>query len=181
MAENLRRRGAANINFVGGDPIPNIHNILEGMNKTRVNVPMLWNSDMYMTEEAMSLLWDVIDIWLPDFKFGNDSCARRLSRVRNYFEVVSRNHVTAHRGGDMIIRHLVMPNHIECCTKPVLTFIAENLEGVMVNIMGQYRPEYLVRSKKDRYRDIFRGLRRQELDEARRFAERMGIVYDPVS
>lgn len=181
IAEKLRNTGAANINFVGGDPIPNIHNILDGMNRMRVNVPMLWNSDMYMTREALQLLWDVIDIWLPDFKYGNDACARRLSRVRNYFGVVSRNHLRACEGADMIIRHLVMPNHLDCCTKPVLRFIAGNMRGVLVNVMGQYHPDYLVLSKGDRYQEIARRLTPSEIREAHAIAQELGLAYKPVS
>jgi putative pyruvate formate lyase activating enzyme len=37
---------------------------------------------------------------------------------------------------------LVMPNHVECCSKPVMDFISKNLSDAVVNIMGQYRPEY---------------------------------------
>jgi hypothetical protein len=30
-------------------------------------------------------------------------------------------------GEDFTIRHLVMPNHVECCTCPVLDWIAEHV------------------------------------------------------
>ena len=181
IIKKLRVDGALNINFVGGDPTMHLHTILESMRYVDVNVPMLWNSNMYLTEEAMNILKDAIDIWLPDFKYGNDRCAIRLSKVPRYFEVASRNHMTAHANGDIIIRHLVLPNHIECCTKPVLEWIAKNCPRALVNVMGQYHPDHLVPSNPDKYSDVARRLKRDELERAYAIAESLGLVYEPVS
>ncbi|MFQ5763031.1 MAG: radical SAM protein [Candidatus Bathyarchaeia archaeon] len=181
VIDSLAKEGAHNINFVGGEPTPNLHVIAEAMSHVNVNVSMLWNSDMYLTAEAMRILVDVIDIWLPDFKYGNDKCAVRLSKVMRYFPVVSRNHALAQDRGDMIIRHLVLPNHVECCTKPVLKWIAENCPRTLVNIMGQYRPEYLVPEQPEKYPDITRRPTSQEMNEAFSYAEELGILYEPVS
>ena len=40
------------------------------------NAPMLWNSNFFMTPEAMKILRLLIDVWLPDFKFGPGQCAK---------------------------------------------------------------------------------------------------------
>jgi len=181
IIEDLRNDGALNINFVGGEPTPNLHTILEAMNLTRVNVPMLWNSNMFCSTEAMKLLSGVIDIWLPDFKWGNDKCAVRLSKIIRYFEVVSRNHKIAHENGDMIIRHLVMPNHVECCTKRILEWIAENCPRALVNIMGQYHPDNEVDDHPESFPDIARRPTRREMEEAYEYADELGIIYRPVS
>lgn len=177
----LRRTGARNINHVGGDPTPHIPFILESFKYVDVNVPQLWNSNMYMSEESMKLLEDIIDIWLPDLKYGNNQCAWRLSKVRNYWEVATRNIKRAHDSGDIIIRHLVLPNHIECCTKPVLEWIAKNTPRALVNIMDQYRPEHLVVKYPEMYKDIARRPRHSEIMEAYRIADELGLVYKPVS
>jgi putative pyruvate formate lyase activating enzyme len=181
IASSLHEDGALNINYVGGDPIPNTHTILASMNYQRSNVTQLWNSNLYCSEETMQLLSDVIDVWLPDFKYGNNACAERLSGVQNYFEVVSRNHLMAYKAGEVIIRHLVLPNHIECCTIPILEWVAENMPNCMVNIMGQYRPEHRVRRERDRFSDIARGVHREEMDTALARAEELGICWRPVS
>ncbi len=183
MQRELRIRGARNINHVGGEPTPNLHTIIESLKYLDVNVPQLWNSNFYMSEEAMEILVHVIDIWLPDFKYGNDSCAMRLSAVPRYFEIVTRNLKIAITHGDMIIRHLVMPNHIECCTKPVLKWIADNLpkDRVLVNIMDQYRPEYLVARNPSKFRDIARRPRYSELEEAYSYAKSLGIAFEDIS
>ncbi|RLE94845.1 MAG: pyruvate formate lyase-activating protein [Thermoprotei archaeon] len=181
MQEKLRKTGAKNINHVGGEPTPNLHVILESLLYLEANVPQLWNSNFYCSEETMKLLREVIDIWLPDFKYGNDKCAERLSGVKNYWEIVTRNHKFAHECGDMIIRHLVLPNHIECCTKPILKWIAANTPRALVNIMEQYRPEYIVARYPEKYPDIYRRPYLEEMNRAYKLAEELGIVYEPIS
>ncbi len=184
IATELRDTGAANINWVGGEPTPNLHIILESMKYIEVNVPMLWNSNMLCSPEAMELLLDVIDIWLPDFKFGNNKCANRLTGGGiNYVETVLKNLKIAQENGDMIIRHLVMPNHIECCTKPILEMIAKELDKdrILVNIMGQYRPMHLVNRYPEKYRDIARYPTPEEMEKAYKIAEKLGICFRPVS
>jgi len=42
--------------------------------------------------------------------------------------------------GEIIICHLVMPGHIDCCSKPILDYVAKDLPKAVVNIMSQYRP-----------------------------------------
>ncbi len=177
----LRREGVANVNFVGGDPIPNVHNILAALNQTDVNVPTVWNSNMYATEEGMRLLLEVTDFWLPDFKFGNDECARRLARVKDYFHVVGRNHILAYENGDMIVRHLVMPNHLECCTKPVMDFLAKEMPGVLVNVMDQYYPAHEVVRDATPWEEISRRLSLKEAREAWEYARSLGLDFEAIS
>ncbi|MEM1537272.1 MAG: radical SAM protein [Candidatus Nezhaarchaeales archaeon] len=181
IAKILRDEGCRNINYVGGEPTPNLHTIVESLKHMDVNVPLLWNSNMYCSLETMKILKDLIDIWLPDFKYFNDRCAERLSKVPNYFAVVSRNHVIAHESGNMIIRHLVLPNHLECCTKPLLKWIAKNLPNALVNIMEQYRPEHVVAKHPELYPDIARRPTKTEMSEAYSLANELGIVWEAVS
>ena len=181
IMKSLRADGVLNINFVGGDPTPNLQTIVEAMNLLDVNAPMLWNSNMYCSREAMYILADLIDIWLPDFKYGNDKCAIRLSKAPRYLEVVSRNHEIAHSNGDMIIRHLVMPNHIECCTKPALRWISEHCPRALVNIMGQYHPDNKVPVERSTYADIARRPTGEEMKAAYDLADELGLIYSPVS
>lgn len=179
IQRELRVNGARNINHVGGEPTPNLYNILASLKHLNVNVPQLWNSNFYMSEEAMNLLSHVIDIWLPDFKYGNNECALRLSKIPRYVEIVTRNIRKAIEWGDMIIRHLVLPSHIECCSKPVLKWIADNIQKyrVVVNIMDQYRPEY----KAYEYKDISRRPSTQELEEVYGYADQLGVLWRDVS
>jgi len=179
IQRELALRGARNINHVGGEPTPNLHTILESLKHLDVNIAQLWNSNFYMSEEALKLLIYVIDIWLPDFKYGNNNCALRLSKIPRYVDVVTRNLKIAVNYGDMIIRHLVLPNHIECCSIKVLDWIAENLprDRVLVNIMDQYRPEY----KAYEYKEISRRPSSRELEIVYNYADSKGILWRDIS
>ncbi|MDI6707710.1 MAG: radical SAM protein, partial [Candidatus Thermoplasmatota archaeon] len=173
IERRYRLREARNLNLVGGEPTPNLEYILEALGYCNANIPVVWNSNMYMTEESMKILDGIVDIYLTDFKYGNDKCAKRLSEVDNYFEIVSRNHKIANKQCELIIRHLVLPNHIECCTKPILDWVANNLslENVRVNVMAQYRPEY----RAHEYEDINRRLTLREFEEAYDYGKRLGL------
>ncbi|MFX1518962.1 MAG: radical SAM protein [Promethearchaeota archaeon] len=186
IARNLKREGARNINYVGGDPTPNLHVIVESLKYSDINVTQLWNSNLYCSEETMNILLDIMDFWLPDMKYYSDECAKEFSIVPNYWTVISRNHKLAydHGGGpdhgEMIIRHLVLPNHVDCCTIPILEWIAENCPKVLVNIMAQYRPTHLVgRNKK--YSSINRRPTSKEMEKAYNTADALGIIWRPVS
>lgn len=183
IQDELADMGARNINHVGGDPVPSLHAIVESMKYASHSKPQLWNSNMYMTREAFEVLADLIDIWLPDLKFGNDKCALRLAAIPRYWEVTTRNIAEAARHGDVIVRHLVMPNHLECCTKPVLRWIAENMQRdrILVNVMDQYTPDNLVLRLPKKFKDIARRPSRAEIAEARAYATALGLEWAPVS
>lgn len=175
LAEMITKTEGINVNWVGGDPTPNIHYILQVLDNLDGNIPQIWNSNMYLTEEAMKLLDGVIDVYLTDFKYGNDECAERLSDARNYTEVIKRNHKLAEEQCEVIIRHLILPEHLECCTKPILEWISENMENPAVNMMGQYRPEY----KAMGYGELQRRLNHVEYQEAIDFGRELGLNILP--
>ena len=150
------------------------------------NVPILWNSNFFMSDKAMKILREIIDIWLPDFKFGSDKCAIKLSRTPCYFETVTKNHRLIYEWGeDFLIRHLVMPNHVECCTKPVLKWIKDNMPDALVNVMYQYHPDNFCNpysTKFDiRYKEIARYPTKEELMEAYNYAKELGLDFVIVS
>ncbi|MGQ9587295.1 MAG: radical SAM protein [Thermoplasmata archaeon] len=162
---------ARNVNWVGGDPTSNLPFVLEVLGECNANLPQVWNSNMYLTEESMRLLDGVVDVYLTDFKYGNDECAKRLSNVPDYTRIIKRNHLLGRAHAEMIIRHLVLPSHIECCTRPVLSWIAENVKGVKVNVMAQYRPEHRAMD----FPEIARSLRMSEYKTAMEIAESLGL------
>jgi putative pyruvate formate lyase activating enzyme len=144
VSKLIAKTDARNVNWVGGDPIPNIGFILNVLKISETNIPQVFNSNMYFTLEALDLLEGMVDLYLTDFKYGNSKCGKRLSKVKNYFEVVSRNHELVNKDTDMIIRHLILPGHYECCTVPIIRWIAEHLDvsRTKMNIMAQYHPEH---------------------------------------
>ncbi len=171
IIHNRNLQGSKNVNWVGGDPTPNLLYILKVLKECNENIPQVWNSNMYCSSETMKLLDGIIDLYLTDFKYGNDDCAKRLSKVDNYLDIVKRNHKIAHENAVMIIRHLVMPNHVDCCSKPIMDWIEKNLPKACVNIMGQYRPEYHAHD----YYDISRYVSMEEVLQVKDYADRLKI------
>ncbi|UCF11758.1 MAG: radical SAM protein [Thermoplasmatales archaeon] len=166
-----KNEGARNVNWVGGDPTSNLAYILRVLKECKENIPQVWNSNMYCSEETMKLLHGIIDVYLTDFKYGNDECAKRLSKVDNYTKIVKRNHKIAYKHGEIIIRHLVVPNHVKCCSEPILQWISKNVPEVAVNVMAQYKPEFHAFE----YEDIARSLSTKEYMLVKNYANRQNI------
>ncbi len=165
LADLARRKAHAsrNINLVGGEPTPHLHTILSMLRHLEINKPIVWNSNMYMSEKTMKLLEGVVDVYLADFKYGNNECARKLSKVENYWNVITRNHLLAKEHAEILIRHLVLPNHVECCTSNVMGWIGKNLgDRIRLNIMDQYHPEFEAFASIGMYRRV----ERKEMDRA---------------
>ncbi len=101
--------------------------------------------------------------------------------MKDYVQIASRNHLLAYESGDMIVRHLVMPNHLDCCTKPVLGLLAKELPGVLVNVMDQYHPANEVVGNPAKWRDISRRLTSKEVREAWDYARGLGLDFEAIS
>ncbi len=158
------------------------HALFEGA----FNAPMLWNSNFFMTDETMKLLRLAMDVWLPDFKFGPGRCALELARTGWYWETVTQNLLLLRDWGeDFTIRHLIMPGHGECCTAPVLDWIAAHMPEAPVNIMDQYHPDNTCDPGNEkfmqRYRPLARRPRREEILAALRRAKERGLRFESLS
>jgi putative pyruvate formate lyase activating enzyme len=173
--------GSRNVNWVGGDPTPHIGTILEtmralatleqeaGVDARFLNVPMVFNSNTYYSAEACKLLDGVIDVYLSDFKYGNDACARRYSNVNNYVGVVTRNLFASK--DRLIIRHLVMPGHVQCCTAPIVEWVRKHVPNAKFNLMFQYTPYNVID-----YPEINRFVSDVERREALKIAKGLNLI-----
>ena len=173
IVERLRTDGCRNINLVGGDPTPWLRDWLEIFKLVEVNVPVIWNSNAYCSQLTAELLSGFVDLYLLDFKYGPSDCAERISSAPDYWQACTRNHVLAAMFGELIVRVLVLPGHLECCTKPILEWISTNLgKNTRVNIMFQYRPEWRV----SEILELRRRLKDAEIDRAIDLAREAGLV-----
>jgi putative pyruvate formate lyase activating enzyme len=150
------------------------------------NAPMLWNSNFFMTDEPMKILRLLTDVWLPDFKFGPHRCAMTLAKTPWYWATVTANLLLLREWGEnLTIRHLVMPNHVACCTYPVLDWIAAHMPEVPVNVMDQYRPDNFCDPQSAKYRPQYAEIARRpkggEIRNAYRYAERLGLEFETVT
>ncbi len=171
--EHLRKGGCRNVNLVGGDPTPWLAQWLEAFTHVDINVPVVWNSNSYYSEETARLLAGFVDVYLLDFKYGNNQCATRISDAPKYWEVCTRSHLYGKKYGELLIRVLVLPEHLECCTGPTLTWVAQNLgTWVRTNIMFQYRPEWNAQE----IPELRRRLTRSEMEKAVQLAKEAGLT-----
>jgi len=171
--EKLRRGGCRNANLVGGEPTPWLQQWLETFRHVNISVPVVWNSNSYYSEETAKLLAGFVDVYLLDFKYGPGECAKRISDAPGYWKVCTRNHLYGKRYGELLIRVLVLPKHNECCTRPILEWIAKNLGvDVRLNLMDQYRPEW----RAHEIPELRRRLTRNEFDEAVEIAKTIGLT-----
>jgi putative pyruvate formate lyase activating enzyme len=150
------------------------------------NAPMLWNSNFFMSPEAMKILRLLMDVWLPDLKFGPGRCAINLSRTPWYWETVTHNLKLIHEWGEeFTIRHLIMPNHVECCTRPALEWIAQTMPDVPVNVMDQFHPDNFCDpcspKYEKKYEEISRHPTSQEILQAFRYAKELGLHFESLS
>lgn len=169
-----RNCGARNIQFVGGEPTIHLPAILRAMSGCGELPPVVWKSDFYGTPAAFELLQGIADIYVADFKFGNDACAQHLAKVDRYVAVVTRNLHIAARQGDLIVRHLLLPGHFECCYRPIVSYMARELPGVKFSI----RDGYLPRWQAHHYGELADPLDRKIGDAARElaFSKKLNVV-----
>ena len=170
--EHLREKSCRNANLVGGDPTPWLAEWLKTFKGVRTNMPVVWNSNSYYSEETARLLAGFADVYLLDFKYGNNECAKRISDAPGYWEICTANHKYAKKYGELIIRVLILPTHLDCCTQRILTWISQELGPcTRTNIMFQYRPEW----RAHEIPELDRRLTRPEKEKAIQLAKKIGL------
>jgi putative pyruvate formate lyase activating enzyme len=141
----LRDKGAQNINIVtGSHAIPGIIDGLEAVKKAGVHLPVLWNSSGYENTEALELLNEYVDIYLPDLKTLDSEIAAKYFNAPNYPEVaaaaVKKMIKITNLQNKVIIRHLILPGYIYS-TRSVLRWFADNAkDSALLSLMTQYTP-----------------------------------------
>lgn len=182
---NLQAAGCHNLNLVTATPyLPVILNALDLAGGMGCVLPVVWNSGGYETLETLTLLDGVVDIYLPDMKFGFDRDAAVLTEGRAYVEI-NRPAVAemfrqvglleldergvAIRG--LIVRHLILPGGM-AGTRQALEFLAlEVSRYVHLSLMSQYWPARQVAGLPD----LDRPVTRQEYDEAAALLDEYGF------
>lgn len=168
QARAALRQGARTIMVLGGEPTIHLPGVLELVSLLPDTARLVWKTNAHGSAQARELLAGLFDVWLADFKFGNDACALRLAKVPNYCRVVQENlrwfagterrspnrhaaavnpsepagRETGAPSGELIVRHLLMPGHVECCWRPIAAWLAETLPGVKVNLRSGFWPAW---------------------------------------
>jgi putative pyruvate formate lyase activating enzyme len=156
---SLQAAGCHNINLVSPSHV--VAEILEALAVAAaqgLSLPLVYNTGGYDSPEALSLLDGVVDIYMPDMKYGDAHLARELSGIGSYPEANRAAVKEMHRQvGDLmldenglarrglLVRHLVLPGGL-AGTAEIVRFLAEEISPVTyLNVMAQYRPAYRAR------------------------------------
>ncbi|MDR9501390.1 MAG: radical SAM protein [Desulfurivibrionaceae bacterium] len=153
MMISLQKQGCHNINLVTPTHfIPQILAALVLACERGLNIPLVYNSSGYERVDSLRLLEDVVDIYLPDFKFSNPDSAKKLCRAADYPDVARQaiaemfrqvgdleldSQGLARRG--LLVRHLVMPGGLAEAAE-IFAFLAALSPQTYLNVMGQYHP-----------------------------------------
>ena len=178
----LQKRGCHNINLVSpSHVVAQIVSAILIAAQHGLHIPLVYNTGGYDSLEALQLLDGIIDIYMPDMKYGTSTASRRLSGVSDYPDInraavremhrqvgdlVLDSHGLAVRG--LLVRHLVLPGDV-AGSNEVLDFIAKDISPLTyVNLMDQYYPRYRAEDFAPLDRSILRGEYRRVLDMAER-------------
>jgi putative pyruvate formate lyase activating enzyme len=186
MMLQLQKDGCHNINFVTpSHVVPQILSALEIAVKQGLNVPLVYNSSGYDSVATLKILENVVDIYMPDFKFWDPNIAEKTCDAPDYPEVARNALKEMHRQvGDLtldkkgiaqrglLIRHLVLPNQL-AGTREIMKFIADHISrNSYVNIMPQYRPCGDISNTQE----LNRHLEGNEFQQALEMAKEEGIT-----
>ena len=123
-----------------GEPTIHLASALELVASLPDALPVVWKTNAHGTPESHALLDGVFDAWVADLKFGNDDCARRIARVERYCSTVHDNLRWAAGHTRLIVRHLLLPGHLDCCWRPAAAWLAEQLPQAEVSLRTGFWP-----------------------------------------
>ncbi len=169
QAASALSNGAQSIMILGGEPTIHLPSVLELVALLPTNAKLIWKTNGHASAEARELLDGLFDLWLVDYKFGNDWCAQRLASVPNYQHVIRENLLWANKHNQLLVRHLIMPGHVDCCWRPAAEWIAHNLPDVKVNLRSGFWPAWKAMKHPELCRTTSLSETRLALDIAREF------------
>lgn len=180
----LQTKGANNINLV--TPTMFVHKIKEGLLLARqkgLKIPIVYNSSGYENISTIKMLEGLVDIYLVDLKYYDDSLGIKYSKCSNYFKCASNAIEEMVRqvgsniindngimGKGVIVRHLVLPSNIDDSKRIIKYLYTKYQDDVVISIMNQYTP---VRSLK--YEELNRKINDREYDEVVNYAYELGV------
>lgn len=152
----LQKRGAHNINLVTGTPY--LYHFVSALKEARaggLRIPIVYNTSGYERLEVIEALAGIVDIYMPDLKYFDESLGKKYAGVTDYFSNAYPSIIEMFSqvgklkfddegmvAGGMILRHLILPGHVEN-SKGVLDIIAKSsFKETHLSLMSQYFPAY---------------------------------------
>ena len=181
----LQEQKANNINLVTATHyVPQVVEALKLAKEQGLHIPVVYNCGGYESVETLKMLEDLVDIYLPDFKYVDTERAKRYSHAENYPEVAKaalaemvRQQPEAEfdeRGimkKGVIVRHLMLPGGIKD-SKAVVKYLYETYgDQIYISLMNQYTPLPHV----EEYPEINRKVKKFEYDRLVDYAISLGV------
>jgi putative pyruvate formate lyase activating enzyme len=187
MMLQLQARGCHNINFVTPTHFaPQLVKAIKIASQKGLNLPIVWNCGGYENVEIIKLLEGIVDIYMPDMKYGDNEPGKKYSipPIPDYWDRNREAIKEMHRQvGDLkvdkrgiakqglLIRHLVLPNDI-AKSENILKFIAKEIsKNSYVNIMAQYYPAGLA----FKFPELNRPVTEKEFLKVIQIAKKLGL------
>ncbi|HOV80053.1 MAG TPA: radical SAM protein [Bacillota bacterium] len=185
MMLDLQKSGCHNVNLVSPSHfVPQFVKALAAARGQGLKIPVVYNTGGYDSLETLDLLDGIVDIYMPDIKFGDDETGKKYTGADRYFTVARQAVKKMHEQvGDLVldergvavrgllVRHLVLPENL-ARTGQVMEFLAEDISvNTFVNIMDQYYPAF----KAFRHPELNRRITGEEYRRAVEAAEKAGL------
>jgi putative pyruvate formate lyase activating enzyme len=165
------KNGARTAMILGGEPTVHLPAAREIVAALPPSLRLIWKTNAHGTALSRGWLEGMFDVWLADYKFGNDHCAERLAGVPRYQDVVRENLVWASHDSELIVRHLLMPGHVDCCWDPIAHWLAAALPTVKVSLRSGFWPAW----RATNHLELSRPFSLTELQSARTIAHSYGL------
>lgn len=182
----LADKGANNINLVTpGQYIPDIVWAVNNAKSRGMKLPIIYNTSGYENVTELKLLEDIVDVYLPDFKYMDSTLSAMYSRAKDYPSVAKQalsemvrqlpdvviDDATGLIQKGVIVRQLLLPGHVNDA-KAVLKYLYDTYhDHVYISMMSQFTPIAL----KD-YPEINRTVTRREYERLVDYALEIGIT-----
>jgi putative pyruvate formate lyase activating enzyme len=141
----IYENGINNIIFLGGEPVVHLLSLFKVLKSLPPSIKKNLYSYLYLPEKTVELLAGSFDLFLAEYRYGSDQCAMKYSAAKNYTGTIQKNLLYLKSSSKVIIRHLMLPGHMECCYRPMVNWLAENMPEVKLSLGNEYIPVYKAR------------------------------------
>jgi putative pyruvate formate lyase activating enzyme len=130
------------VTILGGEPSIHLAGALEIAARVPESIQLVWKTNAYASDEGRDILDGIPDVVLADYKFGDDRCALGLAGIPDYTRTVRANLRWAARTSRLIVRHLVMPGHVDCCLVGVAEWLRTEMPETPLSLMTGFLPVF---------------------------------------
>ena len=181
----LQQQGAHNINLVTPTHyVPQIVDCLHKIKNKELKIPVVYNTSSYENVETIDMLEGLVDIYLADLKYFDDSLGKKYSNCCNYFEYATKSIERMYKQvghfiiennfmkSGLIVRILILPGHVDDAIKIIDYLYNKYKDNIIISIMNQYTALDVLK-----FDNLNRKLSEEEYNTVINYACDLGIKY----